>query len=107
VTDFGGTKTLDVTTIRLDDVADLYGVEPRIIKLDVEGAEYMALQGAAELIEKHKPMLVLEVTDPLMEHVARLHEYLQSRSYQAHIIREKDLVPISELTSPEANVVYC
>ena len=106
VTDFGGEKTLEVETVRLDDVAKEYAVVPDLIKLDVEGAEYMALQGAADLLKEHKPILVLEVMNPSMEHVKQFHNYLTDMGYKANIIRENELVEIDALTTTEMNVVY-
>ena len=106
ITDFGGTNTINVKTIRLDDIAKEHGVAPDIIKLDVEGAEFMALSGAANILENHKPLLVLEVTDPAMDHVKEFHKLLCSKGYEPHALKENELVAIDGLTTPEANIVY-
>lgn len=46
-----------VRCVKLDSV--LTGMEPTRIKMDVEGAEPMALVGAAKTIRKHKPLLAV------------------------------------------------
>ena len=37
---------------------------PDVIKIDVEGAEMLVLQGAAELIKQHKPRMMIEMHGP-------------------------------------------
>ena len=36
---------------------------PSIIKIDVEGAESLVLEGAVELLSKYKPLLLIEVNN--------------------------------------------
>jgi FkbM family methyltransferase len=49
-----------VNTVALDDFSSRTGLVPSLIKMDIEGAEFDALQGAAGLIGAHKPHLILE-----------------------------------------------
>lgn len=51
---------LKVGVTSLDIFIDQYGyAKPDIIKVDVEGAEYDVLLGAAKIIEKYKPKILL------------------------------------------------
>ena len=55
-----------VPTIRLDTYAadhDLSGVS--LVKVDIEGHEVAALEGAAELFARQRPALIVEVNDPI------------------------------------------
>ena len=80
-----GSATLTVETARLDDllqhepdasakesgaVACEAGSEERqkvdLIKIDIEGAEYLALQGMTECLKRDRPDLVIEVTDQFL-----------------------------------------
>jgi FkbM family methyltransferase len=54
LSDAGATQ---VTLVALDDV--LHGQPANLIKLDIEGAEAIALQGARRLIEKYRPGLAV------------------------------------------------
>jgi FkbM family methyltransferase len=54
------TGTLEIM-LTLDTFSELYQVAPDCIKVDVEGAEYKVLQGASNVIDKHRPTLFLEV----------------------------------------------
>jgi len=53
------------------------------LKIDVEGAEFLVLEGARRCIERHRPTLVIEVHAD--EHgrfdTERLHAYLEEYGY--------------------------
>jgi FkbM family methyltransferase len=54
--------TLEVAVSRLDTLVDTNAIaKPDVIKLDVEGAEAMALDGARHSLLKHRPRLVIEL----------------------------------------------
>jgi len=47
-------------SITIDDLINAYG-NPDLIKIDVEGYEFEALEGALETITKNKPIIILEI----------------------------------------------
>lgn len=51
--------SITVQTARLDDVLPA-GYNPGLIKIDVEGAEMLVLQGARETISRSKPVIIFE-----------------------------------------------
>jgi FkbM family methyltransferase len=51
-----------VATVRLDTYIRDRGLRPDLIKMDIEGAEYLALSGATGILAEHRPMLMVEVT---------------------------------------------
>lgn len=51
--------TIEVRTERLDDALP-EGFHPRLIKVDVEGAELQVLRGAAEVLERYRPAVLFE-----------------------------------------------
>jgi FkbM family methyltransferase len=52
-------QQIEVSTERLDDVlAD--GPVPRLIKIDVEGAELSVMQGGIETLQRHRPFVLFE-----------------------------------------------
>jgi len=71
----GAKKGVNTNLIALDSYVDL---EPfTLIKLDVEGYEVDVLNGATNLLEKHKPFLYIEFNnkggnDPLLEKIYEL-----------------------------------
>lgn len=55
----GQGETVRITTI--DEVVNETGLKPDFIKMDIEGAEIMALKGGAQTIKHHKPKLAVSV----------------------------------------------
>ena len=59
---------------------------PSLIKLDVEGAEYLVLSGAKQLLINHRPLLLIEV-----HHILAMHELLHlllSLGYQTRVLQQ-------------------
>jgi FkbM family methyltransferase len=59
--------TIAVPAIRLDDVVAAHGLQPSAIVMDCEGGELAALRGAAAVLARHKPTIVLEFVSSLLE----------------------------------------
>ena len=59
---FAGLKQNAVTvkTIVMDDFAVEHKIRPALIKIDVEGAEFLVLEGLEKTIQAHRPKLVIE-----------------------------------------------
>jgi FkbM family methyltransferase len=55
----GPTETLVVRCERLDDVLG-DDARPRLVKIDVEGAEALVLRGAARMLRAHRPLVAFE-----------------------------------------------
>jgi FkbM family methyltransferase len=53
------TETLTVQVDRLDDVLPA-GYVPALIKIDVEGAEHLVLEGARTTLARHRPIVIFE-----------------------------------------------
>ena len=71
-----------VPAIRLDDLVFGEGRRaPDLIKMDIEGAEWEALQGARRLLSEVKPKLLCEIHNPAQ--MAQIRAYLQQFRYNA------------------------
>ncbi len=64
---------------------DVYDLSPNFIKIDVEGCELKALKGAAKTIDKHRPIMVIEVNHPALKRqgnfATEIFDWLLEHSY--------------------------
>jgi FkbM family methyltransferase len=56
-----------VPSSTLDSLVDTYGLNPGFVKIDVEGAEHLVLQGAHLLLTKYRPVILSEIVDNLLK----------------------------------------
>jgi FkbM family methyltransferase len=52
---------IDVPATTLDTFSKNNRLVPKVIKIDIEGAELLALRGASELLQKHRPVVIVEI----------------------------------------------
>jgi len=64
-----------VATARLDTLLRTHALAADLVKIDIEGAEYLALAGATELLTTQRPMLMVEVTERAGEVIALLSSF--------------------------------
>jgi FkbM family methyltransferase len=81
-----------VETISLDQFCEEQGITPDLIKIDVEGAEILALDGMRALLDGPKPTLLIEVTP---QTAVEVHTRLSDAGYRVQVIdeRRKELTP--------------
>jgi FkbM family methyltransferase len=72
-----GGASYRVETLALDDFVAETKLMPRIIKMDIEGAEFDALRGATTILTEGKPILILEQSPSDM----RCHDLLTDLGY--------------------------
>jgi FkbM family methyltransferase len=76
----------DVEMTTVDCEVEALGLQPDVMKVDVEGYEYEVLHGAHELLRRRKPVLCLELHLDLLERrgipPAEIVAALQSHGYQ-------------------------
>ena len=88
----------EVKGVRLDD----YPLELehlRLVKIDVEGAEQVALEGMPLIIEKHRPYIVIEFTDAFLRNFGHssqtLTDWLVERDYHLYQITNDGLYALT------------
>jgi FkbM family methyltransferase len=77
-------REVKVSTTTIDAYTADHLLKPRLIKIDVEGAEFLLLEGARECIGACKPLLVIEIhydARRSFDH-ARLSAYLDRYGYR-------------------------
>ncbi len=76
-----------VPVLRLDDLLGIAG-PPNVVKVDVEGAEMLLLGGAREVLAKHRPVWLIEVTE---ENSFGVAEIFSSYDYVMYEVAETNL----------------
>lgn len=83
-----GYERFEVDVIRLDD----FGLEScHLLKIDIEGAEHLALCGAVETLKRFRPIILSEINpDPLQQvsgvSASEYVGFLEGLGYRAHAI---------------------
>lgn len=86
--DYAEFETVRVSTARADTLLRDKRVQPpTIVKIDVEGAEYLVLLGAAGILKKFRPLLLIEVHHILM--MFQVQRLLAEAGYTPQLIGEK------------------
>lgn len=86
--------------------------QPRLIKLDIEGAEFLALQGLAKLVEQHLPLIIYEFIPTQAQHFDSsfldLWNFAQNNAYRIFKVgfRQQSDAPDVRLIPIEA-ADYC
>ena len=89
-----------VAVVTLDQLVEALGLRAvHLIKADIEGFEAALIAGAARTIERHRPAILLEMSDPLLQRagssLVELWQHLLSLGYAPCRQQEgsEDLVP--------------
>lgn len=64
-----------VDTTTLDAYCLKSNITPNFIKIDIEGAENLAIKGMLNMLKEHKPILMIEIQDNYSEIFNTLKEY--------------------------------
>lgn len=94
----------DEEHITLDSACEKFFV-PDFIKMDIEGAEVMALEGAANLLKNHKPKMIIEVHGKDKEEGCL--KILQSHGYEVEIIDQSTILPEKRETFSHIRWLIC
>jgi len=95
-----GTERVHVT--RLDDIVkQLALTRIDVIKIDVEGAEYVTLRGAEDTLRRFKPSILLEISDRTLVHQgasgSKVWDFLIQRGYSIRVFHKKTGLPSQEV----------
>lgn len=87
--------TIEVKTLPLDSFRDTLSAV-KLVKIDVEGAEGLVLEGMVNILKKHQPYVIVEITDDYLRafgHTAtQLAGALTEMGYRMYEIRPNGLV---------------
>lgn len=94
----GNVTEIAVSMTTLDEYCKEKNIVPSFIKIDVEGAEYKAIQGARGILSKYSPTLSLEMLQDNFSSFRKAFLLLTDLAYKPFSINEEgDLIPIDNL----------
>jgi FkbM family methyltransferase len=77
------------------------------IKIDVEGHELSVLRGASNTIERHRPLMLIEIEDRHKPNaICDVHNFLGNLGYEGYFLLNKKLMPLIcfDLAAHQQNV---
>jgi FkbM family methyltransferase len=87
-----------VETARLDKAIK---EDVAFVKIDVEGHELQVLSGAEELINRSRPVFLVEAEDRHRQSATRsVFDFFAARGYHGFFLRGGEVLPVSEFDSP-------
>ena len=94
-----------VRTVTLDNYVAQSQFVPNVIKIDVEGSEFLILNGAKKTLREHRPVLIMEF-NPLSANAAgrTISDYielLRMESYKLFVLKS-DIVGYYKFSNQEA-----
>lgn len=89
------TEKMTIRTKTLDQYAAETGLVPKLIKIDIEGSEFLALKGAGETIRKYHPVLIMEFNPDAAAAagttIGEIVGFLQKESYRLVVFKRSGL----------------
>lgn len=77
-----------VEIVTVDEYIERTNTIPDVIKIDIEGAEFMLLLGAIKTLEKHRPILYIELHSEYC--TLKCNEILSQCGYISSVIKEEE-----------------
>lgn len=91
-------ESVRVESIVLDDFLKDFSGNIEFIKMDIEGAELLALQGATRLLNRHRPILYLEINEQYCQRyghsAATVFSFLNGLNYGSFSSTDGKWVPL-------------
>lgn len=94
-------SSVDVVSVTLDHLCDIYDVVPDLVKVDVEGAEYDVLRGSMSLASRARTRFLVEMHSnsqmSMTENAANVLGWCADVGFQAWYLKEHCLLKSTQL----------
>ncbi len=88
-------------TLSLDDYVNYFGLSPDFIKMDIEGAEGIAIKGMSQILQKARPLIFIELHEfggrKLYENAAQILSFISEFGYVMVYLRNGKLITDTEV----------
>lgn len=92
-------------SIKVDSLVDQLKLNPKFLKIDVEGSEHEVLEGAAETLKKFRPLIMIEKHPkmiPARISIEVIDDFLKRVGYKMENLIFKDDLAITEIWKPSS-----
>jgi len=105
-------KTFQVEVDTLDHCIEKKDLpKPDLIKIDIEGMEYNALLGMAETLNKHKPLLYIEIHGSnernKIENIRKILSFIDSHDYSIYHVESKQKIKNDNYLMAKEGHIFC
>lgn len=106
-----GRDSIPIQTISIDHFVDSNNLqELDFIKMDIQGGEYDALEGARKTINRFRPILLVEIDQKLSPNLTGyLKRFCEKEKYKLIVINNmrKEYMHFEQLEKYEGNILVC
>lgn len=89
-----------VDTMTIDEIMDKTGIVPTLLKIDIEGAESYALQGATKVAALQKAKMMVEMHAPaempMLKNAGLVIDWCKANNYQTYYMSEHRIITKAE-----------
>ena len=98
-------KSKLTSSITIDKIIKLNNLKKlKFIKLDIEGAEFLAIKGGIKSIKKFKPLIYLEINNEKLFYL--IINYMKKLKYKSYIFTKRGILKkINKFNSNERNIL--
>jgi len=86
-----------VPTTTLDTFSRNHRLVPKVIKIDIEGAELLALRGSIEILRNHHPVIIVEIHSGWLPHGQTRDQILEFLRGYGYSVLDSQVVPGGEV----------
>jgi FkbM family methyltransferase len=99
-------KSKLTSSITIDTIVSLNNLKKlKFIKLDIEGAEFLAIKGGIKSIKKFKPLIYVEINKKKLFY--SITNYLKKLKYEPHVFTKKGVLKkIKKFNSNQRNILF-
>ena len=108
--EYDDTKLIKVPAITLDEFCLSNKIYPNFIKLDIEGSELFALQGAKKVLQNKRPTIFCELLRKWAKkcgyEVNEVFEYLRNFDYKCYAVNNEKFMEVAQITEETATTNF-
>lgn len=83
----------NIPVMRVGDLLETYNISPKVVKIDVEGAEFSVLKGMENILKEHHPVVICELVEEYLQGfgvcMKDVLEWMEALGYRGYLVKDK------------------